>query len=402
MAMFATAKAPALLLGLLRSHPWIGWAGWALFVAAALARMHPRRFAAAFQFYLDFAAKLWAEQPIYDPASLGEVSYWPSSLLLFVPLLPLDPVAAGLVALSIFAALFTWAAVALTRALLDDRPDALWLAGFLLIINIPAAWYHVKQVQLHIPMTAAMMLAAAAMMRARSTQAALWLVLALIAKPISLVMVLLAGALAPRTRPILLAGIIFGFALPFAFLRADYLVAQYQLFAQKLWAVAAAPPAAWIYQADFTTLLRALGIVLPGPVSLGVRLLAAIGTLALAWRVQRSGGAKSFALALLLLAGLYITLFGPRNENVSFLVVTPAIAALALLILLRNEADPRGWLLIGACVALGFVVSPLVDGVVKPAIILAIYLWVAWLMAAPQRWRRCVEISTDSTPLKVN
>jgi len=390
--MFASAtRAPAAIVGLFRKYPWIGWLAWAAFVIAALVRMHPRRFGAAFQYYLDFAAKLWAEQPIYDPTTLGDVSYWPSSLLLFVPLTSLDSVVAGVIALTIFAALLTYGAVALSRALLDERADAVLLAGILLAINIPAAWYHFKQVQLHIPMTAGMMLAAAAIIRGRALSAALWLVLALIAKPLALVMALLTGALIPRTRAVLALGIIAGFALPFAFLHADYLIAQYQLYGQKIWAVATAPPAGWIYQADFTTLLKALGIVLPGPVSFATRLIAALGTLFLAWKVQRAGGSKALGLALLLLSGCYITLFGPRNENVSFLVLTPAVAAVALLMLLRNERDIRGWLMIAACVVLGYVVNLAVDSVVKPTVVAAIYIWAAWQMIVPERWRLLVE-----------
>ena len=391
-------RAPAAVVGLFRKYPWIGWLVWAAFVIAVLLRMHPRRFGAAFQYYLDFAAKLWAEQPVYDPTTLGDVSYWPSSLLLFVPLTSLDSVVAGVIALTIFAALFTWGAIALTRALLDERAEAAMLAGLLLAINIPAAWYHFKQVQLHIPMTAGMMLAAAAIIRGRALPAALWLIVAFVAKPLALVMALLAGALLPRTRLVLIAGIIMGFALPFAFLHADYLIAQYQLYGLKIWSVATAPPAGWIYQADFTTLLKAFGIVLPGPVSFALRLVAALGTLYLAWRVQRAGGSKAVGLALLLLSGCYITLFGPRNENVSFLVLTPAVAAVALLMLLRNERDIRGWLMIAACVALGYVVNLQVDSVVKPAVVAAIYGWAAWQMAVPERWRQLVEAPLPRDP----
>jgi hypothetical protein len=40
-------------------------------------------------------------------------------------------------------------------------------------------------------------------------------------------------------------------------------------------------------------------------------------------------GSVSLAIRLLILSGLYITLFGPRNENVSYLVATSGISALA-------------------------------------------------------------------------
>jgi hypothetical protein len=374
------------LLGLLEKFPWFGWAIWIVIVVAVLLRTHPRRYGAAFAYYFDFAAKLWAEQPVYNPSTLGDVSYWPTSLLLIVPLTRLGETPAAAVSFAIFAALLTWGAVAFTRALFDDRPDAFWIAGLLLAVNVWAGWYHFKHVQLQIPMVAAMMLATAAMMREHYKPASLWLSIALIVKPLALVMILLAAALVPRMRAVLIAGIVVAAALPFAFLHWDYLIGQYQALGMKLWAVSTAPPGEWIYQADFTTLLRGLGIVLPGKLTFAIRLAAAVGTLWLAWRVRNAGNRKAFALALLLLSGLYITLFGPRNENVSYLAVTPGISAVAFLMVLRNGADLRGWALIVACQVLGYVVSVPVDVVTKPAIIIVIYVWMAALMIQPRRW----------------
>ena len=98
-----------------------------------------------------------------------------------------------------------------------------------------------------------------------------------------------------------------------------------------------------------------------------------------------------FAFAVLILSGCYITLFGPRNEFLSFIVVTPSIALLAALLLNRDAADYRGWLLIAAALVLGFAWTLAIDAVLKPAIVTAIYIWLAWLMAVPARWRALVE-----------
>jgi predicted membrane-bound mannosyltransferase len=72
-------------------------------------------------------------------------------------------------------------------------------------------------------------------------------------------------------------------------------------------------------------------------------------------------------------------------------VVTPSLALLAVLLLTRAAADYRGWLLIAAALALGFAWTLAIDAVLKPAIVTAIYVWLAWLMAAPGRWRALVE-----------
>ncbi len=376
---------------LVERFPWLGWAGWIAFCILALARTHPRRFAAAFGYYLEAAQRFAARYTLYDPNSLTDVSYWPSTLVVLVPFTTMNPSLAAVIVLTVSAIALTWAAIDLTRALRPSATDAFMLAGLLLLINIPAAWYNFKHVQLHILMTAGMMAAAACIIREKYLTASLWLFVALVVKPIAVVMVLLCGALVPKMRLPLLAAVIVGALLPFAIADHTYLIEQYRLFGLKLWTVASSPPAEWPYQADFSTMLKSFGIVLPGAVSVPLRLIAALGTLFLAWRVQRGGGNRAFALAVLILSGCYLTLFGPRNENVSFLVVTPAITALALLMLLRDQMDIRAWLLVGAALVLGFVVTLEIDHTVKPAIVTVIYGWLIYLMIEPRRWRALAE-----------
>jgi len=274
------------------------------------------------------------------------------------------------------------------------------LAGVLLLINIPAAWFNFKGIQAQVPMTAAMIAACVAMQREQWKSASLWLFVAIVMKPLAMVMVLLCGALVREMRLPLIGAIAATLLLPFAFLDWSYLVEQYRLMGLKLWLIATEQPLEWIYQADFSTMLRELGIDLPRFVMLGIRLAAALGTLALAWRIRRAGGSRSFAFAVLLLSGCYITLFGPRNEFLSFVVLTPSIAALALVMIARLDADYRGWLLILAAVVLGFVWGGEVNSAVKPTIVLVIYFWLAWLMAVPERWQAVVEGDVAAPPLE--
>jgi hypothetical protein len=387
-------QARGALITLFQRQPWIGWVAWDIFVLVAIVRIHPRRFNSTFATYLDVADRLWAGERIYNPLTLGDYLYFPITLLLHVPLIKLDPVWAAAIALTLGAAFLTWACAELMFALTADESrsrDALALAGVLLLINIPAAWFNFKGIQAQVPMTAAMIAACAAMARERWKAASFWLFIAIVMKPLAIVMVLLCGAPVREMRLPLIAAIAAALLLPFAFLDWGYLVEQYRLMGLKLWFIATEPPLEWIYQADLSTMLRELGIDLHRHVMLGIRLGAALGTLALAWRVRRTGGARSFALAVLLLSGCYITLFGPRNEFLSFVVLTPSITALALVMIARADADYRGWLLILAAVVLGFVWSAEINSAVKPAIVVVIYLWLTWLMAVPERWRAIVE-----------
>jgi alpha-1,2-mannosyltransferase len=391
--------------GLILRFPWAGWAGWIAFCIIALARVAPRRFESTFTVYIDAAKRLWAQGPVYELHSLGGYFYLPAGLLVYAPFTSMPSCLAAGFWLAVFAAVFTWGCCALMACLLPQGANGIraWsLAGVLLLINIPAAWFNFKGVQSQIIMAGAMLLAAAAIMRARWLWATLWLFVAIVFKPLALVMALLCGALRARMRLPLLVALAAIIALPFVFFDAGYLVQQYRDFFIKLWLTAAAPPEDWPFRADLVTLLSAFGIGLSPLVALALRVIAGLGTLYLAWRVRQTGTLRSFGFALLILSCCYINLFTPRNEYLSFVLLTPSLAALALLVLARDGGDGRGWLLIVAALVLDMWWSLAVDAVLKPAIVVVIYGWLGWLMAKPERWCALADAGhPDSASLKL-
>ena len=370
-------------------NPWVGWAAWIVFCISILVQTGPKRFGSTFSVYLDYAGRLWNRQPLYDATTLDGFNYWPSSLLIYIPVLRLDPVVAGWIMITFAMGVFTFACVKLLDVLLpEERPlSAVSAAGILLLINIPAAWFNFKYIQAQILMTSGMMLGAAAMIRGRWLLASLWIFLAAVMKPLAIVMLLLCGAVQPRMRLALIGALIAGFLLPFAVVEWSYMAEQYRAWVAKLSFMAHVMPRDWPYQADFQTMLDSVGIVVPPGVATVVRFVAAFGTLALAWRISKIRGRTIFPLAVLLLSGCYITLFGPRNEYLSFFVLTPGLTALAFVLFGRNAQDLRGWLLIGAVLVLGFSVSFPVDRVTKPFVVTLVYAWLIWLTLKPQRWR---------------
>jgi hypothetical protein len=369
-------------------YPWIGWAAWLIFCIASLLRTHPRRFGSTFQAYLTAAHNFWNGRPVYDLSNLGEYLYWPVSLLVLGPLPELPPVVAAAIAMAVSAAVLTVACVVFVRAFLPERTPAetLKIAGVVLLINIPAAWYNFKYVQAQIGMTAFMMLAAAAIVHRKWALAALWLFLSVVTKPLSLVMLLLCGATQPKMRIGLGLALIAALLLPFAVADVHYVAGEYRVWFVKLQQLASVEPGQWLYQADFATMLDTVGIDLPHVVQIGIRLAAALGTLYLVWRVARLQNPAAFAMAVTLFAGCYITLFGPRNEFLSFLVLTPPLAALALVLLTRDGRDQRAWLLIAAALAIGFHGALEVDRVLKPFLTFIILGWLIWLTLEPRRW----------------
>lgn len=392
--MNAVIRLQERIVAVIARYPWIGWAAWLVFCIASLLRTHPRRFGSTFQAYLTAAQHYWAGQPIYvlsnqaDPLSWPPYIYWPISLLILGPLPMLDPTVAAAIAMAVSAALLTWASFVFLKAFLPDqsRIEIIRLTGVLLMINIPAAWYNFKGVQAQIGMTAFMMLTSAAIAHRRWLKASLWLILSAVAKPLSLVMLLLCAATQPRMRIALAAGLVVALLLPYAFVDAAYLTGEYKTYYDKLRLVTASAPGQWLYQADFSTMLDTIGIVFPSPVATGIRLAAALGTLGLVWRVARMQNPVVFAMAVILFSGCYITLFGPRNEFLSFLVLTPPLSALALVLIVRDAKDQRAWLLIVVVLAIGFYWNLEIDRVLKPFLTLIVLGWLVWLTLVPERW----------------
>ena len=386
--MDAVRRAQDWAIAVFVRYPWIGWAAWLVFCIASLLRTHPRRFGSTFQAYLTAAHNFWNGQPIYDMSVLGEYLYWPVSLLMLGPLPALPPIAAAAIAMALAAIVLSLASIVLMQALLPERPRAevINLAGILLMINIPAAWYNFKYVQAQIGMTAFMMLAAAAIARRHWLMACFWLFFSVITKPLSLVMLLLCGATQPRMRIGLAVALVAALALPFAFADMHYVAGEYRNWIIKLQQLASVAPGEWPYQADFATLLDTVGIDLPHMAQTGVRLAAALGILALVWRVAQLQNRVVFAMAVTLFAGCYITLFGPRNEFLSFLVLTPPLTALALLLQTHDARDQRAWALIVAVLVIGFHGALEVDRALKPLLTFIILGWMIWLTWVPERW----------------
>jgi hypothetical protein len=163
-------------------------------------------------------------------------------------------------------------------------------------------------------------------------------------------------------------------------------VDQYRLWIAKLQQLTSVDPGEWLYQADFATMLDTFGITLPHALQTVIRLAAALGFLALVWRIARYGNIVVFAVAVTLYAACYINLFGPRNEFLSFLVLTPTLAGIALMLLKRNVHDQRAWLLIVAVLAIAFHGALEVDRVVKPLLTFVVLGWMIWMTIDMRRW----------------
>jgi hypothetical protein len=146
--------------------------------------------------------------------------------------------------------------------------------------------------------------------------------LAVAARPLGIVLILLAPFVYARCRWRLAVSLVALAALPFLFAPPAYVVAQHRSFVANIQACA-------VYTgphfADISGLLRPFGVELPAVLSKLIRVAAGACTLGLWWLGARRLREPFRALWLLALTGVYLMLFNPMNEGNSYVILAPAL-----------------------------------------------------------------------------
>jgi hypothetical protein len=256
-------------------------------------------------------------------------------------------------------------------------PGHCWLV---LGVSFFAVWFSIKanlpDGQAQVVMTGALFHAAADLKSARWTRAAAELALVVALKPVAIPAFGIAFVLYPPLRkPLLLA---FGAALllPFIYPQPNMVLALYVAAWDKLQIAGTPARGAWPWLADISTLLDAMKIQLTVGGQLVLRAVAAVATLAVAIRAKKANQSSASFIALAL-GLLYLTLFDPRCESVSYVALTPAFGLAAGLALERDPHAKLGLLLLVAGIALGVPWGKGIDPWFKPAMALLFFLLIA-------------------------
>ena len=176
------------------------------------------------------------------------------------------------------------------------------------------------------------------------------LFLAMMIKPLAIVMLLLAGVV---YRPVLWRAVVgaAAFALfPFFFGPPHYVLAQWQASLSHLRDVSLVTEHRF---ADLNGLFRTLGTPLNGRVSQLVRLAAGALTLAFWWRGAARVGEPWRGVFLLALATTYLMVFNPMTELNSYVILAPVLAVLALHYFDQPSRRTVGAVLIGVILSMG-------------------------------------------------
>ncbi len=267
-------------------------------------------------------ALAWSHSEALYSGTGGGFIYLPQAAILFVPFtwLPYDLGEAVWRMVSI--GMFAWGLMRLAGLMRIRPEDArfVWLSALAGLMAFDSA----RNGQATLLMSGLMMLALADIAEERFSRAACWICLGFAVKPLILVLILLLAALYRRLTWRLAVGMLVVVALPFVLQNPHYVLQQYQAASEEL--RIAADLGDETYWANLFGALKVGGLDIGEHTKLGVRLAAALGTLALAFGVKRQGSAARTSIFLYSISAAYILLFNPRTENNTYALLGPAIA----------------------------------------------------------------------------
>ncbi len=328
------------------------WIMWALFAAGIAASILLRNDSRSVTHEYARAAMLWWQgQPMYTEGVHGFL-YLPQAAMLYTPMTWLPDVAAEIAWRCVGLALLVIGLRRLTGLLFESFADLAFLIATPLVII--SALGSAANGQTNIHLAGLFALCCVDLIGKKWWRVALWLMLALACKPTAVVMILLVGAIYLRPMwwrlPIALAV----FALmPFAHPNPAYVSTQYRDCIAKM-SAASQPGDAF---QDIRGMLIEFGVVHvekfaataehaatvvqtpPESVLTIVRAIAALLTLGLCFIAARRFGNTARAVILYTLGAIYLTLFNPRTEGLSYIILGLPAALWAV----RELRDRRWW-----------------------------------------------------------
>lgn len=224
-----------------------------------------------------------------------------------------------------------------------------WLWGLMAVLVMPACLASARNGQTNLHLAGLFLHAGVSLARGQNGWASLSLLVALALKPIAVVPMLLTGALGRGVRWSLLGGLVVFAALPFV--RADPGYAWEMMVACVEKMRTASQPDYHDF-CDLEGMFRTWGMEGPRVFWTMVRVVAALGTLALAWRSRR--GAGEFGWPAVMAWGVwYLMLFNPRTEANSYSMLGACVAWAAAWSWARGRGRWETGILIGMALALG-------------------------------------------------
>ncbi len=335
----------------------------------------------------------WAGLPIYVGGTHGFL-YFPQFIVAFTPFNNLRPEILGEIVWRAFGfGLFTLALRLLSVSSLQfgaslpasRLPPFAFLS--LVLLAVPASLASLNNGQTNLPLSACLVLAALALCGEKWNLAAILLSLAIVLKPIALASWLLAFAVFPSVRKPLWIGLLplvaFGFAHP------DFHYA-WERWGKCLEKIVRSYTPENLRVSDLFGAMGKFGAYTPPMLGKGVRAGACLAALAYVWICHRRQGVPAGSWALWVASALVFTIFNPRAETNSYVLISPLLAYTAVSYWREVEGGKWKGVVLGiACIALmcdgmGLLIYKATDVWFKPLIVLLVS---PLLFRVPEGWK---------------
>ena len=257
----------------------------------------------------------------------------------------------------------------------------------IVLLAVPASLASLNNGQTNLPLSACLVLTALALRDQKWNLSALLLSLSLILKPTALAPWLLAFAVIPAMRKPLLFGILIMGIIGFLHPNPSYAWGQWVEFFQKLFASYTPEN---LRVSDIFGAIDKSGVQIPPLLETSVRGGACLAALGWVWHSCRRQGLAGASWALWVGTALVFTVFNPRAETNSYVLISPLLAFAAISYWREVEGSRwKGWVLAAACLGLmcdgmGLWIYKATDVWFKPLIVL---LASPLLFRMPESWK---------------
>jgi hypothetical protein len=215
-----------------------------------------------------------------------------------------------------------------------DRELRLRVFSLALVISMPLVAGSFLQGQANIHLAAACWLVTLAAFRGQVIAVVFWTGIAVLAKPLAIVILLLVGAVRPRMIPAMAGGIVWALALPFLAMDAQYVLGLYQ----ECWRILTKMATASRFMAsDVSAIFIKVGWQVADGYLTAIRCAAALGALATALWLCARLPRNAAALAVMILGSGYMCLFNPRSEGLTYAVLALPCAIMIALYLYQGR-----------------------------------------------------------------
>jgi hypothetical protein len=316
-------------------HPssWPRWAAWGFWLLLFLVIFNDvRRFPlkhTTMPTYRLASTNWWEGLDPYTTNAHSGFLYFPQAAMIFTPFNLLPFMAGEFLWRAVVFGLFFYALARLNAFFLSRESSAPATTFLVLsLLAVPSSMASLRNAQFDLPLAALIVLTTAEVASGRWKAATAWLCLAVALKPLTVVPLLLFGALYVKLIPRLAVGLLIVLALPFLHWNPSFAAHEYVRSFSTLLGASKADEARY---SDLAALLSHLGYDTPPWLKTVARLLFALIFLGLGAAAVRRLKPAQAAWLVGALSADYLMLFNPRTETCSYVLLGPFVASVALL-----------------------------------------------------------------------